>query len=83
MVILFPAAHILYVFFEANSQKKKKKLDKLLGLAMLIVASAVFLYYTTWTILMVTHPFPRTLRLSHILGMPMRHISRYFPPSIS
>lgn len=44
------------VCFGANSQQKQ--LDKLLGLAMLIVASAVFLYYTTWTILMVTHPPP-------------------------
>lgn len=29
------------------------QLDKLVGLAMLILASAVFLYYTTWTLLMV------------------------------
>ncbi|KAI4147488.1 MAG: hypothetical protein LQ340_005531 [Diploschistes diacapsis] len=27
-------------------------LDKLLGLAMLIAATAIFLYYTTWTLLM-------------------------------
>lgn len=27
-------------------------LDKLVGLAMLIAATAVFLYYTTWTLLM-------------------------------
>lgn len=27
-------------------------LDRLVGLAMLIVASAVFLYYTIWTLLM-------------------------------
>lgn len=29
------------------------QLDKLVGLAMLMVASAVFLYYTVWTLLMV------------------------------
>ena len=29
------------------------QLDKLVGLAMLIAATAVFLYYTTWTLLMV------------------------------
>ncbi|CAK4030631.1 dolichol phosphate-mannose biosynthesis regulatory [Lecanosticta acicola] len=28
-------------------------LDRLVGLAMLILASAVFLYYTIWTLLMV------------------------------
>ncbi|KAK4634564.1 Dolichol phosphate-mannose biosynthesis regulatory protein [Fulvia fulva] len=27
-------------------------LDRVVGLAMLILASAVFLYYTTWTLLM-------------------------------
>lgn len=29
------------------------QLDRLVGLAMLIVATTVFLYYTTWTLLMV------------------------------
>ena len=29
------------------------QLDKLLGMAMLIVASTVFLYYTIWTLFMV------------------------------
>ena len=29
------------------------QLDKLVGLAMLVLASVVFLYYTTWTLLMV------------------------------
>ena len=32
------------------------QLDKLVGLAMLIVATAVFLYYTIWTLLMVGAP---------------------------
>jgi hypothetical protein len=30
------------------------QLDKLLGMAMLIVASTVFLYYTIWTLFMVS-----------------------------
>ena len=29
------------------------QLDKLIGLAMLIIATTVFLYYTAWTLLMV------------------------------
>lgn len=29
------------------------QLDRLVGLAMLIVATAVFTYYTVWTLLMV------------------------------
>jgi Dolichol phosphate-mannose biosynthesis regulatory protein (DPM2) len=29
------------------------QLDKLFGLAMLIIATTVFLYYTIWTLLMV------------------------------
>lgn len=68
----------LVLCFGANSQKQ---LDKLLGLAMLIVASAVFLYYTTWTILMVTHLPPRTLQMSHILVVAMQYVSGYFSPS--
>ena len=30
-----------------------QQLDKLLGLAMLVAATVIFLYYTTWTLLMV------------------------------
>ncbi|KAK4234698.1 dolichol phosphate-mannose biosynthesis regulatory protein [Achaetomium macrosporum] len=30
-------------------------LDKLVGLAMLVAASVVFLYYTIWTLLMARH----------------------------
>lgn len=33
-----------------------RQLDKLVGLAMLVAASAVFLYYTVWTLLMVRLP---------------------------
>ena len=29
------------------------KLDKLAGIAMLLIASVVFLYYTVWTLMMV------------------------------
>ena len=36
------------------------QLDKLVGLAMLVAASVVFLYYTIWTLLMVRPP-PFTL----------------------
>jgi disulfide bond formation protein DsbB len=32
----------------------ERQLDKLFGLAMLIIASTVFLYYTVWTLLMVS-----------------------------
>lgn len=32
------------------------QLDKLVGLAMLVASSVVFLYYTIWTLLMVTRP---------------------------
>jgi hypothetical protein len=35
------------------------QLDKLLGMAMLIVASTVFLYYTIWTLFMVGSRFSR------------------------
>ncbi len=30
-----------------------KFVDQLVGMAMLLVASAVFIYYTTWTLVMV------------------------------
>lgn len=36
------------------------QLDKLLGMAMLIVASTVFLYYTIWTLFMVGSRFSRS-----------------------
>lgn len=34
----------------------RAQLDKLLGLAMLVLASTVFLYYTVWTLFMVGTP---------------------------
>ena len=37
----------------ANKGHSILQLDKLVGLAMLVVASTVFLYYTIWTLLMV------------------------------
>lgn len=37
------------------------QLDRLVGLAMLIIASTVFAYYTVWTLLMVWSP----LLISH------------------
>ncbi|KAI9732256.1 MAG: hypothetical protein M1818_007575 [Claussenomyces sp. TS43310] len=44
-------------------------LDKLVGLAMLVVASAVFLYYSVWTLLM---PFVD----------PDQPIQNLFPPRV-
>ncbi|CAF9903144.1 MAG: hypothetical protein HETSPECPRED_000131 [Heterodermia speciosa] len=44
-------------------------LDKLVGLAMLVLASVVFLYYTTWTLLM---PFVDN-------GHPLHD---FFPPRV-
>lgn len=41
------------------------QLDKLVGLAMLVAASVVFLYYTVWTLLMVCLPDSLVLRLAH------------------
>ena len=32
------------------------QLDRLVGLSMLIAATTVFLYYTTWTLFMVRFP---------------------------
>jgi len=40
-----------YVVQEALSDNSQ--LDKLVGLAMLVAASVVFLYYSIWTLLMV------------------------------
>lgn len=45
---------IFVLFITLNtSRTDKKQLDRLVGLAMLVVASTVFLYYTIWTLLMV------------------------------
>jgi hypothetical protein len=44
------------------------QLDKLIGLAMLVAASVVFLYYSMWTLLMVSklppHPPSKSVHLS-------------------
>jgi hypothetical protein len=37
----------------ANPRRVALQLDKLVGLAMLVAASVVFLYYSIWTLLMV------------------------------
>jgi disulfide bond formation protein DsbB len=42
-----------YIFQQFQAHELCLKLDKLIGLAMLVVASIVFLYYTVWTLLMV------------------------------
>lgn len=41
-----------------------EQLDRLVGLSMLIIASTVFLYYTIWTLLMVSSPLPSPI-LTH------------------
>jgi len=41
------------------------QLDRLVGLAMLIIASTVFAYYTVWTLLMV-----RTVRAKRATTIP-------------
>lgn len=43
------------------------QLDRLVGLAMLILASTVFLYYTIWTLIMVGLPDPMNLEGATIL----------------
>ena len=45
------------------------QLDRLVGLAMLIVATTVFLYYTTWTLLMVRPNKSSTSHLSLSLSI--------------
>ncbi len=42
----------------ANPSNPTPQLDKLVGLAMLVAASVVFLYYTIWTLLMVRPSTP-------------------------
>lgn len=42
------------------------QLDKLVGLAMLVASSVVFLYYTIWTLLMVTPPPPLPPSFIHL-----------------
>jgi len=39
------------------------QLDKLVGLAMLVAATVVFLYYTIWTLLMVRLPQLRSVHV--------------------
>lgn len=51
------------------SLTQRNQLDKLVGLAMLIIATTVFLYYTTWTLLMVDLPL-----LASIYILPIAHI---------
>lgn len=53
----------------------EKQLDKLVGLAMLVAATVVFLYYTVWTLLMVrSHDlfFCQELRRAGFVSSRMR-----------
>jgi len=43
---------------QQKDRANTSQLDRLVGLAMLIVATTVFGYYTTWTLLMVCRDSP-------------------------
>ena len=45
--------HFSFRTLESLANDPNIQLDTLVGLAMLVVASIVFLYYTIWTLLMV------------------------------
>ncbi|KAK1052033.1 Dolichol phosphate-mannose biosynthesis regulatory protein [Friedmanniomyces endolithicus] len=69
-------------------------LDKLVGASMLVVASAVFLYYTIWTLLLVRYartPLPveseiktysRMLTLPQPFVDPTHPVQSLFPPRV-
>lgn len=48
------------------SLSSSAQLDKLVGIAMLVAATVVFLYYTFWTLFMVRFPPPPAPLLSLI-----------------
>lgn len=49
--------------------------DKALGGSMLFVAALVFVYYTTWAILLVSIPRDAPLHISHLMSAAIfRHI---------
>jgi dolichyl-phosphate mannosyltransferase polypeptide 2 regulatory subunit len=63
------------------------KLDKLVGLAMLVAASVVFLYYTIWTLLMVRYPYAPGLYICLMdLSQPFvdsdHPLQNIFPPRV-
>lgn len=70
---------ICFIFDPSNVLLTLGQIDKLFGLAMLIIATTVFLYYTVWTLLMVwsllpptieeTDPMPSHLSIPAILCM--------------
>ena len=45
-----------------NQLTSQHQLDKLVGLAMLVASSVVFLYYTVWTLLMVNSALHLVIR---------------------
>ncbi|KXT04413.1 hypothetical protein AC578_3643 [Pseudocercospora eumusae] len=66
-------------------------LDRLVGLAMLIFASTIFLYYTIWTLLMVTEtPLRSTVESSAMLTLCLLQpfvddshpVQALFPPRV-
>lgn len=48
----------------------RAQLDKLVGIAMLVAATVVFLYYTFWTLFMVKSPSPKLSSLEHVSLTP-------------
>lgn len=74
------------------TRPRKPQLDKLVGLAMLVASSVVFLYYTIWTLLMVSplcgpplppRPPPSTTPspIRHRPTHPLSHLPSVQPPT--
>ena len=63
-------ANLLIIEFQHPTDEAMCQLDKLFGLVMLITATVVFLYYTVWTLLMVSKPFkPSTKFLTRCIAL--------------
>ena len=62
------------------------QLDKLVGMAMLIIATTVFLYYTAWTLLMVRNLPTKVLIMAYSCSQPFvdddHDLQRLFPPRV-
>ncbi len=70
-----------------RSNANRLKLDRLVGLAMLIVATTVFLYYTIWTLLMVSHSLylyttPQLTDQTQPFVDPGHPLHDFFPPRV-
>lgn len=71
----------MYVHLTSMSTNQLYQLDRLVGLAMLIAATAVFLYYTIWTLLMVCAR--NHLLLTIVRIAPLEYAIANTPPSPS